>query len=78
MEEDVGLTKVFVDVWVLFENNAVDLKLEHVNFLALLVVIKSQSELVAFVRKVERNIEGLGKAFGMPALFWLAIDVESD
>ena len=55
-----GLTKIFVDVWVLLKQYAVDLELEFLDFFALLVVVHSQSKLVAIVREVERDIECLG------------------
>ena len=77
-KEGSCLTKVFVDVWVLFKKNAIDLELNLVDFFALFVVVHSHSELVAFVREVERNMECLSKALRIPALPRLTIDVERD
>ena len=60
------------------KQNAVDLKLEFVQFFALFVVIYSHSELVAFVSEIIRDMEGFSKALGVPILPWFAIDVERD
>ena len=78
MEEGVELTKVFVKIRMFLKQNSVDLKLEFVQFFALLVVIHSHSELVAVVSEIIWDIEGLGKALGVPILPWLSIDVERD
>ena len=72
------LTKVFVNVWMLFKKNAINLELDLLNFFAVLVFVHFDCELVAIVSKIERNLEGFGEAFGLPTLLWLAIDVESD
>ena len=72
------LTKVFVNVWMLFKKNAINLELDLLNFSSLLVVIHSHSKLVVVVREIVRNLECLSKASGVPTHLWLAIDVESD
>ena len=78
MEEEVELTEVFVKIRMFFKQNAVDLKLEFVQFFALLVVVDSHSELVAVVHEIIRDREGLCKALGVPILPRLSIDVERD
>ena len=78
MEEGVGLTKVFIEVWMLLKKDSVYLELEFVDFLAFNIFVHSHGELVAIVNEVERDDEGLSIALGMPALLGFAIDVESD
>ena len=63
---------------MLLKKNAVDLKLDLIDFFALLVIVHFDRELMIVVSEIVRNFEGLGKALGLPTLFGLAIDVESN
>ena len=63
---------------MLFEGYSINLKFDFLSLIAIFVHLHSESELVAVMVEIVRDGKGLSKAFCLPTLLGLTVDIQRD
>ena len=66
------LTKITRYERMLVENDSVNFEVNHLRFFSVFGDVHLDCELVALIREVVRDLEGLAQAFNLPRLLWLS------